>query len=438
MLLSAMILLWFGSVVAQNEEENMTDSTAVSDSVGTDSTADLYAHLPKDDQCISCHIEEEAMPEGFDPKDIHMKEGLSCAGCHGGDNSSNDEDEAMNEDIGFIGAPDKADIPQMCGKCHSDINIMRKYNPQISTDQVSQYFQSMHGRKLKEGDENVATCNDCHTAHSIMKHDDPRSTVYALNVPKTCNHCHGDEDYMEEYDIPTDQYEKYAQSVHGKALLEREDTGAPACNDCHGNHGATPPDVTSLVYVCGSCHVQNEQFFKESKMAHKWEEKQDKHFCVECHGNHDVVKPTDDFVGTQKGEAICVKCHKQGEKGYMIADTLHTLLKRATAAYDTASALKEKVLVVGMNDVEIDFLLQDAHQAIVHARTTVHTFDPTKVREKTDEALKNAHMAIELGKKELDDYDFRRMGLGVATLIITLLAIALYIKIRDIEKGQNL
>ena len=89
-----------------------------------------------------------------------------------------------------------------------------------------------------------------------------------------------------------------------------------------------------------------------------------------------------------------------------------------------------------MDDVEIGFLLQDAHQSLVHARTTVHTFKPSSVKEKTDEALKNAHAAIKLGQKELDDYDFRRFGLGIATLIITLLAIALYLKIKEIEKEQ--
>ncbi len=426
------ILFWNGLALAN---EANPDSSA-SDTASVKAKKDIYAKLPKDDTCISCHIKEDEMPEGFNPNDIHMQDGLYCVGCHGGNNKVDDEDESMNEDIGFIGDPDASDIPKMCGKCHSDINFMRKYNPQMQTDQVKQYFQSVHGQKLKKDDENVATCASCHTGHSIMKPDDPRSSVYPINVPKTCNKCHGDADYMADYDIPTDQYKKYSHSVHGKALLEDQDTGAPACNDCHGNHGAVPPGVSSLVNVCGTCHVQNETFFNSSKMAHKWKEKKDKHACIECHGNHGIAKPSDNFVGTEKGKAVCVDCHDPGEKGFLVADTIHTLLTNAVAVYDSAIAFRKKVLIVGMDDVDIGYFLQDAHQAIVHARTTVHTFAPVKIKEKTDKVVKNARAAIALGQKELDDYDYRRMGLGVATLIITLLAIALYLKIKDIEKEQ--
>ncbi len=424
------VLLFSNSAMAL---ETDTDSSR-NDSVSATVKKNIYDKLPKDDTCISCHIKEDEMPEGFSQNDIHMQNGLSCVGCHGGDNTADDEDVAMNEDIGFTGAPDAADIPKMCGKCHSDINFMRKFNPRMETDQVEQYFQSVHGKKLKHGDENVATCASCHTAHGIMKPNDPRSSVYALNVPKTCNKCHGDADYMAGYKIPTDQYEKYAHSVHGIALLERQDTGAPACNDCHGNHGATPPGVNSVINVCGSCHVQNETFFNESKMAVKWKQK-DKHACIECHGHHAIAKPTDNFVGTSK-KAVCVDCHDKGDKGFLVADSIHVLLNQASVLYDSAQAVKENVVIVGMDDVELGFILQDAHQAIVHARTTVHTFTPVMVKEKTDEAVKNAQAAIALGKKELDDYSYRRFGLGISTLIITLLVIVLFFKIKSIEKEQ--
>lgn len=428
-LFSVFLLNGLAFAVEVNPDSSIADSAAA----GVKKA--VYDLLPKDDTCISCHIEEDAMPEGFNQNDIHIQIGLSCVGCHGGNNKAEDEDDAMDEDSGFMGAPETVDIPKMCGKCHSDINFMRKFNPRMETDQLKQYFQSVHGQKLKQGDENVATCISCHTAHSIMKPSDPRSSVYALNVPKTCNKCHGDADYMADYKIPTDQYEKYAKSVHGKALLENQDTGAPACNDCHGNHGATPPGVSSVINVCGSCHVQNEQFFNSSEMAHQWLGNENKHACIECHGNHGIAKPTDDFVGTAKG-AVCIDCHDAGEKGFLTADTIHTLLKKATTTYDSAMALRKKVLIVGMDDVDLDFMLQDAHQAMVHARTTVHTFVPAKIKEKTDEVVKNSRAALALGQEELDDYAYRRFGLGVATLIITLLAIVLYLKVKTMEKEQ--
>ncbi|KAA3613170.1 MAG: hypothetical protein D8M58_12745 [Calditrichaeota bacterium] len=394
-----------------------------------------YAKLPADDTCISCHIEEEALPEGFSENDIHMQAGLSCAGCHGGDNTIDDEDESMNEDIGFTGAPEIEDIPSLCAKCHSDIGFMREYQPRIATDQLEQYYTSTHGKKFKQGDENVATCISCHTAHSIMSAKDPRSSVYALNVPKTCNSCHGNSEHMADYNIKTDQFEKYAESVHGKALLDREDTGAPACNDCHGNHGAAPPGVASVSHVCGSCHVQNEEYFSKTKMAKEFAV-DDMHACQECHGNHEIAKPTDEMVGIGE-KSICMECHDEGEKGYLAADSIHIMLTRVTASYDSAEAKLKEVQIIGMDDVEMGFMLQDARQDLIHSRTLVHSFDPQQVKEKTDVALKNSQAAIQLGIKELEDYDSRRMGLGVATLFITILSIALFFKIRDIDKEEN-
>ena len=49
------------------------------------------------DQCVACHFDDESMPEGWLVADIHLQAGLSCAGCHGGDPTSIDEDEAMSE-----------------------------------------------------------------------------------------------------------------------------------------------------------------------------------------------------------------------------------------------------------------------------------------------------------------------------------------------------
>ncbi len=411
------------------------DSTKVENAQDSLVVEKEHSKLPKNDKCISCHIEEESMPEDFNENDIHMQEGLSCAGCHGGDSTIEDEDEAMSEDIGFVGTPEREDIPKTCAKCHSDISFMREYQPRIATDQVEQYFTSVHGKKFKHGDENVATCTSCHSAHGIMSAKDPRSTVYPINVPKTCDTCHGDSDYMAEYGISTDYFEKYAGSVHGKALLEKEDTGAPACNDCHGNHGAIPPGVSSLSHVCGSCHVQNEEYFSQTKMAGEFAA-DEMHACLECHGTHAIDKPTDEMVGVGEN-AICMDCHDVEEEGYLAADSIHTMLGQVTAAYDSAFAKLEEVKIIGMDDVEIGFLLQDAHQDLIHSRTLIHTFDPQQVKEKTDVALKNSRDAIKLGIKELSDYDDRRMGLGIATLFITVLAIALFFKIRDIEEEQE-
>jgi len=387
--------------------------------------------LPEDDKCITCHVDSELMPEGLSNTDVHLSPGLSCAGCHGGDPTTDDEEIAMSPEAGFVGVPARHEISTFCGKCHSDIDFMRQYQPRIPTDQVAQYATSVHGKRLAAGDGKVADCTSCHTSHAILPAKDTRSTVHALNVPTTCDQCHGDSDYMSNYGIPTDQFKKFAKGVHGVALLENHDTGAPACNDCHGNHGATPPGVTSVGQVCGHCHVNNMQYFQASPMAAAFEEHE---FvgCEECHGNHDIVKTHDDMVGTGD-QSVCVDCHEEGDSGWEAAKSIRTHLRTLVDKYDEALAKQDEVQRFGMDDEEIEFLLQEAHQSLIQSRTLVHTFDPEKVGERTGEGLVKASSALEIAFDQIKEYDVRRRGFGLATLFITLLVVALFFKIRQME-----
>jgi len=382
------------------------------------------------DHCVACHTEEDLLPEHFLEADVHMKPGLSCAGCHGGDPTAEDQERAMSVRAGFRGVPAKEEIPSFCGRCHSDIEFMRRYQPRIPTDQQSQYATSVHGKKLAARDRKVADCTSCHTSHGVLPASDARSSVHPLRVPDTCGKCHGDAAYMAEYGIPTDQYERFATSVHGVALLENEDTGAPACNDCHGNHGATPPGITSIGQVCGHCHVNNMEYFTGSRMGRAFVE-EGFHGCEECHGNHGVAKTSDDMVGTGTG-SVCVDCHSDGDKGFETAARIHSSLVSLSSTYDDAITRQTEVQRIGMDDVDIDFLLQESHQSLIQSRTLVHTFDAARVEEKTGEGLAKAKEAIDLAGRQIKDFHVRRRGFGMATLFTTILAFALFLKIRQL------
>jgi len=395
-----------------------------------------HPDLPEGDQCIKCHMEQENMPEDFSDFDTHLQKNLSCAGCHGGDASKEDMDEAMNPKKGFIGVPAKKDIPRLCGKCHSNIDFMRSYQPRISTDQVDQYYTSIHGQKLKQGDKKVADCTSCHTGHSILSAKDARSSVYALNVPGTCKKCHSDAAYMKEYNIKTNQYEEYAKSIHGIALLQDLDTSVPACNDCHGNHGAIPPGVKSISHVCGICHSNNMQYFSASTMGKIFAE-EGLHACEECHGHHLIKKTNDDMIGIGEN-SVCLNCHSQDDEGAKIAEEIHADLHTTVATYDSAQKVQKRVQQIGMDDVEIGYLLQDSHQSLIQARTLVHTFNPEEVDKKTGESLKNSEAALSLADQLIKDYNVRRKGFSIATIFITILVIALFFKIREIDKKEKI
>ena len=87
-----------------------------------------------------------------------------------------------------------------------------------------------------------------------------------------------------------------------------------------------------------------------------------------------------------------------------------------------------------MDDVEISFLLQEGHQSLIQTRTLVHTFDTEQIKNKTSESLKKIQEARHLAEHQINEFEIRRKGFGVATIFITVLVIALYFKIRNFEK----
>ncbi len=383
------------------------------------------------DECVRCHIENEIMPEHYSIDDIHWQVGLSCSGCHGGLPNEKDEQLAMSKENGFIGIPDKKDIPKFCGKCHSNIEKMRLFQARISTDQVSQYYSSLHGQKLKKEDLQVATCTDCHSTHSILPASDTRSTVNAFKIPSTCNNCHGDAKLMGKYNLKHTQYEDYSKSVHGMALLENRDNGAPACNDCHGNHGAKPPGVESISHVCGSCHINNMNYFNDSPKAQIFSE-MDINACEQCHGYHLIQKADDEMLNVTSS-STCSDCHSKGDEGYIAADMMYLEIRKLSSLFDSIKAKSDEINIMGMNNIEIEYELKNIWQNLIHARTLIHTFDTSKVFEKTKQGINASFDALRLADQEETDYSERRLGYGIATLILILLAITLFWKIKSLN-----
>ena len=292
--------------------------------------------------CVNCHIdlsdEFEVLVKKFD-NDVHNKQGLSCAGCHGGDPTAEDPDESMDPKKGFVGVPSTLDIPNFCGECHSNPRFIRTYNPSLPTDQMDKYSTSHHGQSLKQGDKKVAQCVSCHGTHDIRKVKDPISKVYPTNVPSTCAICHSNEEYMAPYAISTDQYSEYRNSIHGEALLKRGDTGAPACNDCHGNHAATPPGFASIGRVCIQCHLAEGELFAASPHKPAFDALEVEE-CVFCHSDHDIQHPTGEEIGNHD-EAICVKCHEEGDNGYEAATKMREAIDNLNETYESSGHLLE-------------------------------------------------------------------------------------------------
>lgn len=392
------------------------------------------------DNCIDCHSaweEDHDSPSKTFPTDVHRQAGLGCSDCHGGDPALEDMDE-VRESSGYLGVPATLEIPEFCARCHGDPAYMVKHNPGLPTDQLEKYRTSVHGQQLfGNEDTKVATCVSCHTAHRIEKAEIPTSSVYAGNIPQTCARCHANGEYMAGYGIPTNQYEDYIASVHGRALLEMDDRAAPACNDCHGNHAATPPGVTSLSAVCGLCHALIAENFSVSPHQEAFED-MGLPQCETCHDKHRIVEPQLDWVGTGE-KALCVECHSEddGTGGYATARELHSMLARIDSSYQAATRLVDEADAKGMMVVDERRLLKEVNQASIQAATEMHTFDTVKVTAVVEAGLATAAVIDSSSATKIDEYYFRRKGLGVASLLITILVVALFLRIRAIEKQSD-
>ena len=327
-------------------------------------------------------------------------------------------------------------VTKTCAHCHSDPAYMKTFNPGLPVDQYAKYLTSVHGQRNARGDARVATCVSCHSNHAVLRVRDPRSPVYPTRVPGTCARCHSDVRYMADYHIPTNQYDDYRRSVHGIALLRNSDLNAPACNTCHGNHGAAPPGVGSVENVCGLCHQANAELFDKS--AHK--EAFDRRRlpgCVVCHGNHRVAPPTDALVGLGPG-STCASCHR-GAGDPAAAKILRTraLLDSLSLGREAVEKQLSRAEQLGMDVSEARYSLKQVNQAQVESRVQVHALEVGPLQASAAPGIQVISKARLAAVEAIREYYFRRQGLGVATLIITVLALLLYLKIRQIERRQR-
>ena len=91
-------------------------------------------------------------------------------------------------------------IPQMCGNCHANPEIARKYG--LSTEVLKAYLSDFHGvtlglyKKQREAlykpARPIAVCTDCHGTHNINSTVSTDPANVKANLVKRCQKCHKD------------------------------------------------------------------------------------------------------------------------------------------------------------------------------------------------------------------------------------------------------
>jgi len=353
--------------------------------------------------------------------DVHAKAGLTCESCHG----------PKKADGGYA-AIARVAIAPLCARCHADAAYMRKFAPQVRVDQYAQYQTSVHGQQMAKGETRVATCNDCHQSHGIVPVRDTRSPVAPAHVAITCARCHADPARMAPFNRSPEIFNEWSKSVHADALLKRGDRSAPTCSTCHGSHGATPPGADSVANVCAQCHVREAELFKKSRKAEVFAALGQAD-CLVCHSNHHIAPPQASWIGLDD-KALCATCHDESVAGAAVIKSVRKGFDEVLAAIASAGQVLDRAETAGMLVEDGKLALHTASEAHVRMRVLVHTFTAPPFDDVVKEGLAAAGEAQAVGDAAMDELQYRRRGLAVATLVILGFLATLYIKIRRLPK----
>jgi cytochrome b subunit of formate dehydrogenase len=273
--------------------------------------------------CSQCHSDEV---KGF-LSSVHgqaAKKGdaqaPTCESCHGSIHkilSSQDPASPVA----------KKNLPDTCASCHSNPKFLAAHQIPFAHP-IETYRLSVHGRAIAAGNENAATCSDCHGSHAIYEARDSRSKINHWNIPATCGACHA-------------QIAKtYEASIHGQAVAHGS-TDAPVCTDCHGEHvilapsqpGSTVSPALVSTVTCGRCHGNTTLAARYNLPSDRVPTFADSYHglaaregsqtvanCASCHGVHNIF-PTRDPRSTVNPANLahtCGACHPGAGKTFAI------------------------------------------------------------------------------------------------------------------------
>jgi uncharacterized protein with PIN domain len=310
--------------------------------------------------CGACHGEESKQhAKSLHGRAVARGDALAprCINCHG------------NHDIVAVKDPrspvSPLQVPFTCGKCHREGTPVQTQRKIEQHNIIENYAESMHGEALlKKGLVVAANCASCHTAHNILPHTDPNSSIARVNIAKTCTRCHARIEDVHRRTINGALWEKeahvlpacvdchqphkvrkvfYSQGMadadcmrcHANSNLKSHD-GRPmavniadvassrhakvACSQCHSEVNASrvrPCETITRVGDCSKCHEQIGQDYQRSKHGQLFA-KQDPNapVCKECHGTHRVLGKHDPQSVTfaTNVPALCARCHREGKK----------------------------------------------------------------------------------------------------------------------------
>jgi cytochrome b subunit of formate dehydrogenase len=146
--------------------------------------------------CTGCHSSHRELPADDPDSSIHPENiATTCGTCHYG------IQEIFETSIHSTGEPNEGRELPTCEDCHTSHTITRHDVPGFRTKMMNQcgrcheeeattFFDTFHGKVSRLGAEAPAKCYDCHGTHDILPTTDPGSRLSRRNVVETCAKCH--------------------------------------------------------------------------------------------------------------------------------------------------------------------------------------------------------------------------------------------------------
>ncbi|MGI9104163.1 MAG: hypothetical protein ACR2IF_17115 [Terriglobales bacterium] len=342
--------------------------------------------------CGACHGEEAKQhAKSLHGRAVARGDQLAprCASCHG------------NHDIVAVKDPrspvSPLKVPFTCGKCHREGTPVQTQRKIEQHNIIENYAESMHGEALlKKGLSVAANCASCHTAHNILPHTDPNSSIARVNIAKTCTKCHAQIEEVHRKTIRGALWEKEAhvlpacvdchqphkvrkvfytqgmadadcmrchanpnlQSRNGRPMLVHASDLAGsrhakvACSQCHSEVNASrvrPCETITQPVDCSKCHEQVGLDYQRSMHGQLFAKKDARApVCAECHGTHKVLGRHDPISPTFATNipTLCARCHREGKKAAVrYTGVQHDIIPHYTESIHGKGLLKSGLTV---------------------------------------------------------------------------------------------
>jgi hypothetical protein len=141
------------------------------------------------------------------------------------------------------------------------------------------------------------------------------------------------------------------------------------------------------------------------------------------------------MLGTQKG-AVCIQCHEAGSEPYQLASRIKAGLDEFLSKLADAENSLDKADRRGVDVSDPRFKLMEAKTTLILVRNLTHALDLSEIEKKIAEGEGVISEVKAKAEAALKEARFRKRGLIIATFFILLLAIAIFLKIKQIEKKR--